>query len=327
MASIVLSYAAGRVADVMKENREYIKQRHSLLENYFLTSGFERVKELNEARRLRAERISMAEGLGLSRDAAAVLETSGQLSLELERLSDLNKKGELDKSQLKKISEFIVESLPEEKVTAAIKYVTQGDLSFSKPGSASETAIAALYNATDEQEFMESALNFSKITSDQPTIKLGPIDYTTRSADIITLSDRRSAYNNLAASIGGYLGTGVVNDAQGNFLSFQGESPENSQAILNNAYNVYENVYKSAGALENPSEIINKIGENVKVLKASGQDLAQIADNPSFDVNFKPKTVVIDPEASAAKDAMTIGGVTKKDYEENFFNQNRLNKE
>ena len=44
----------------------------------------------------------MAEGLGLSRDAAAVLETSGQLSLELERLSDLNKKGELDKSQLKK---------------------------------------------------------------------------------------------------------------------------------------------------------------------------------------------------------------------------------
>ena len=78
----------GNLADTMKENREYIKQRHSLLENYFLTSGFEKMKELNEARRLRGQRIDMAEGLGLSRDAAAVLETSGQLSLEVERLSD-----------------------------------------------------------------------------------------------------------------------------------------------------------------------------------------------------------------------------------------------
>jgi|9_EtaG_2_1085328.scaffolds.fasta_scaffold02805_4 hypothetical protein len=325
--SIIAGAMFGRIADAMKDNREYMKKKHELLQTYFMNTGFEDLKKANDARKLRSARVAMAEGLGLSKAAASVLETSGQLELEIERLAELNKKGELDKSQLKKISEFIVESLPEEKVTAAIKYVTSGDLSFSKPGSASETAIAAMYNATDDQEFMEAAFNFSTSVRDEPTIKLGPIDYTTRSADIITLSDRRAAYNNLASSIGGYLGTGIVEDAQGNFLSFQGESPENSQAILNNAYNVYENIYKSAGALENPSEIINKIGNNVRVLKESGQDLDQIASNPSFDVNFKPKPVVIDPEASAAKDAMTLGGFTEKDYEENFFNKNRLNKE
>ena len=319
--SIIAGAMFGRIADAMRDNREYMKKKHELLQTYFMNTGFEDLKKANDARKLRSARVAMAEGLGLSKAAASVLETSGQLELEIKRLSDLNDKGELDKSQLKKISEFIVESLPEEKVTAAIKYVTSGDLSFSKPGSASETAIAAMYNATDDQEFMEAAFNFSTSIRDEP------IDYTTRSADIITLSDRRAAYNNLASSIGGYLGTGVVNDAQGNFLSFQGESPENSQAILNNAYNVYENIYKSAGALENPSEIINKIGDNVRILKESGQDLDQIASNPSFDVNFKPKTIVIDPEASAAKDAMTLGGITKKDYEENFFNENRLNKE
>lgn len=328
-----MGFVRGYVTEInRREDREERDERFmfELLEkrkNTVIPLLAARLEEQKADIKGRIERVKMGELLGLSRDASMILESSGQLGLELDKLSDLNKKGELNRVELKKVSQRIVESLPEEKVTAAIKYVTQGDLSFSKATSANETVIAAMYNATDEEEFIKLYTEAITPLQKETASRLGPIEYTTRSADIITLSERRAIYNNLAASLGGYLGTGIVNDSQGNFLSFQGESEKDSQSILNNAYNLYENVYKNAGVLENPSEIINKVGENIKVLKASGQDLAQIASNPSFDVNFKPEPFNIDPEASAAKDAMTIGGVTKKDYEENFFNQNRLNKE
>ena len=41
MVSIVLGSALGTIADTMKENREYLKAKQGMLQDYMLKAGFE----------------------------------------------------------------------------------------------------------------------------------------------------------------------------------------------------------------------------------------------------------------------------------------------
>lgn len=94
MVSIVLGSALGTIADTMKENREYLKAKQGMLQDYMLKAGFEERANLKKARAERTARLDAAMGLGFSERAATALELTGQLEFQLAKIA--NFKDDLD---------------------------------------------------------------------------------------------------------------------------------------------------------------------------------------------------------------------------------------
>ena len=69
------------------------------------------------------------------------------------------------------------------------------------------------------------------------------------------------------------------------YFGFQGEDKDQSQIILNNAFDVYENLYNNPTNFSNPSESINKIANTIQLLKQQGNTIQQIAANPTFELS------------------------------------------
>mgnify|MGYP003114026969 FL=1 len=94
MVGIVLGSALGTIADTMKENREYLKEKKSLLQERMVMSGLENRAALKKARAERTARLDAAMGLGFSERAATALELTGQLEFQLAKIA--NFKDDLD---------------------------------------------------------------------------------------------------------------------------------------------------------------------------------------------------------------------------------------
>ena len=121
-----------RIEERDERRKEFMATLLEKRKNTVIPTLMERLNEQKEDLAERRERVRMAQTLGLSKKAAAVLESSGALGLELKRLTKLNEDGELNRESLKRISEQIVDAVPEEKVNDALEYVIKGDLKFSK---------------------------------------------------------------------------------------------------------------------------------------------------------------------------------------------------
>ena len=284
-----MSYARGILnSRYRKEDQEAELARFQakLLESRKTTlipALMERIGKFREEAAESRNRVSTAEKLGFSKEAAVILEVDGQLSMHLEKLSKLGP-DELNKNQLKTISKTITESLPEAKVAQAMNYVLQGDLSFKGLTDGPDVALAALWNS-GEEEFYESFSKLSSSMQRSPSPDLDVGEFTSRPAVNLSLSDRTSANNNIARNISATLGLGLVYDTNGNVVGFQGADSDQAQIVLNNAFDVYENLYNNPTNFSNPSESINKIANTIQLLKQQGNTIQQIAANPTFELS------------------------------------------
>ena len=131
-----------------------------MLEEYMLKSGFEERANLKKARAERAKLLDEADKLGIDEEAAAVLYSTGQLSStvsylkKIEESEDPDKK--INKAGLKRFSEAIVASVPEEKLGAAMKYAFE--LGAAEDPS-SDKLVEAIH-ATSLDEYEEAISEF-----------------------------------------------------------------------------------------------------------------------------------------------------------------------
>ena len=298
-----MSYSRGILNAIYRkedQEAELARFQAKLLESRKTTlipALMERIGKFKEEAAESRNRVSTAEKLGFSKEAAVILEVDGQLSMHLEKLSKLGP-DELNKNQLKTISKTITESLPEAKVAQAMNYVLQGDLSFKGLTDGPDVALAALWNS-GEEEFYESFGKFSSSMQRSPSPDLDVGEFTSRPAVNLSLSDRTSANNNIARSISATLGLGLTYDPQGNVIGFQGEDKDQAQIILNNAFDVYENLYNNPTNFSNPSESINKIANTIQLLRQNGNTTQQIAANPTFELPSSPVILPVVPDNTA----------------------------
>lgn len=291
-----MGFLAGVVSEINRQ--EDAKERadrftKELLErrkNILIPQIAERMAKRDAAVDAARNRVSTGISLGLTKDAAAILESSGQLGMELERLADLNKKGDLNKEYLKTVSEKIVESTDPDKAQAALKYVLQGSLS----GDANDAVINALWFAESDEELVsgiqEAYKGMASSAGAGPSITAR--QYTTRGAEIFSPSDRSSTQTTIAKSLSARLGLEINYDSNGNFISFQGEDAGAAEEILNNALDIYVEYRSNPEYLGDPFDVINPIGDNITILGDKGYSLQEIAQNKTFDVDVpeKPKT-------------------------------------
>ena len=313
-----MGFLAGVVKEINRQEEIEIRSKEFMAEllerrkNNIIPQLMEREQRRRAKKAEISNRVATADGLGLSPKAASILEMSGQLQLQIERLKDLELKGKLNKDNLKTLSEYIVESAGEENAEAALNFVLQGDLS----GNADmEVELSnALWAAQDPAQFelaMEDYFSSNMSEGSGPTIT--PVAFSNRGASIITPTERSSAQNTIAKSMANSLGLKLNYDPNGNFTSFQNDDDGSAQLILNNAFDLWEQAYKAPDEIGDPTSIINPIVENVGILQSKGFSLADIAQNPSFDTSMGGEDDTIgpvDPVVDVPEDRRGLGELT-----------------
>lgn len=267
----------GNLADTMKENREYLKAKQGMLQDYMLKAGFEERAKLKEARAERAKLLDEADKLGIDEEAAAVLYSTGQLSStvgylkKIEQSEDPDKK--INKAGLKRFSEAIVESLPPEKVGAAMKYAF--DLGAAEDPSSDKLVEAIHATSLDEyDEAISAFMNTSPTTRVAPNIS--PFDINKRGLIDYDPADIKAARELIDAN----LKTQLETTTNPNTGQLQYTNPDASGEILNNAVDFYVNEMSDSLKSRSGAEVIKDIFERVDALTEDKSiDLRDIAEN------------------------------------------------
>ena len=290
-------------AELARFNAQLLEKRKTTL----IPALMERIGNYEESADESKARVSQAEQLGFSKEAAVILEVDGQLGMHLEKLSVAEKNNKLNKEQLKKISKTIVDSVGEDEVSAAMNYILQGDLSFSGLTDGADAALLAIWNSGSQEEFLEKYGDVARSLGTTPRPEVNPLEFTNRPAINMSLSDRASANSNIAGNIAATLGLGIIRDTStGNVTGFQGEDADQAQIVLNNALDVYENLYNNPLHFGNPNEVITDIANTIQKLKVNGNSIADIAANPTFDVNFNSGPLLPPPNSPSVNEELTL---------------------
>jgi len=291
MVSIVLGSALGTIADTMKENREYLKAKQGMLQDYMLKAGFEERANLKKARAERAKLLDEADNLGLDKEASAILFSSGQLAStisylkKIEQSEDPDKK--INKAGLKRFSEAIVTSVPEEKVGAAMKYAFE--LGAAEDPS-SDKLVEAIHatSLSEYDEAISSFMNTSPTTRVAPNIS--PFDINKRGLVDLDLTDIGSARKNIERQLAAQLG-GQYN-ATTDKTTYQ--NPAAADRIIDRAETQYIEQVTDPLRSRSPNividEIVNKV---VSLVETQGLNLRNIADVDFF--NTMPTPTIADP--------------------------------
>ena len=292
MVSIILGSALGNIADTMKENREYLKAKQGMLQDYMLKAGFEERNNLKKARAERAKLLDEADNLGLDKEASAILFSSGQLAStisylkKIEQSEDPDKK--INKAGLKRFSEAIVTSVPEEKVGAAMKYAFE--LGAAEDPS-SDKLVEAIHatSLSDYDEAISSFMNTSPTTRVAPNIS--PFDINKRGLVDLDLTDIGSARKNMERQLAAQLG-GQYNATE-DTVTFA--NPQAADRIIDRAETRYIEQVTDPLRSRSPNividEIVNKV---VSLVGTEGLQLRDIADVDYF--NTMPTPIVTNPE-------------------------------
>ena len=289
----------GNLADTMKENREYLKAKQGMLQDYMLKSGFEERANLKKARAERAKLLDEADNLGLDKEASAILFSSGQLAStisylkKIEQSEDPDKK--INKAGLKRFSEAIVTSVPPEKVGAAMKYAF--DLGAAEDPS-SDKLVEAIHATSlgEYDEAISSFMNTSPTTRVAPNIS--PFDINKRGLVDLDLTDIGSARKNMERQLAAQLG-GQYNAAE-DTVTFA--NPQAADRIIDRAETRYIEQVTDPLRSRSPNividEIVNKV---VSLVGTEGLQLRDIADVDYF--NTMPTPIVTNPEDTVPNSA------------------------
>ena len=267
----------GNLADTMKENREYLKAKQGMLQDYMLKAGFEERAKLKEARAERAKLLDEADKLGIDEEAAAVLYSTGQLSStvgylkKIEQSEDPDKK--INKAGLKRFSEAIVASVPEEKLGAAMKYAFE--LGAAEDPSSDKLVEAIHATSLDEyDEAISEFMNTSPTTRVAPNIS--PFDINRRGLIDYDPADIKAARELIDAN----LKTQLETTTNPNTGQLQFTNPDASGEILNNAVDFYVSEMSDPLKSRSGAEVIKDIFERVDALTEDPNiDLRDIAEN------------------------------------------------
>ena len=299
----------GNLADTIKENSEYLKAKQGMLQEYMLKSGFQERADLKKASAERANLLAEADNLGLDKEASAILYSTGQLSStvgylkKIEQSEDPDKK--INKAGLKRFSEAIVGSLPEEKVGAAMKYAF--DLGAAEDPS-SDKLVEAIHATSlgEYDEAISSFMNTSPTTRVAPNIspfdinKRGLVDYDP--ADIA--ATRKNMERQLAAQLGG------TYNAKADKTTFT--NPRAADRIIDRAESEYIKQVTDPLTSRSPNivvdEIVNKV---VSLVETKGLQLKDIAAVDFF--NTMPTPIVTDSGNTTAEQDLTKTGSSIQD--------------
>lgn len=251
---VAAGYAEREMED--RDARDAFAKQMSLnSRKYLMESGAEKLEKLRTKRSEKMSKIQLAGNFGISKEAAIIMDASGDLDVALNHLSKL-KPTEININNVKAISETVLSKYPEEVRSQILANSLLLGTDFPPEDLEMQLAMAA-FDADKKIEDIYKIYN--QIPSDSSNIKIPSANVPLRSAVNIPPSDMNTV-NKL-----------IVNGLDriiGNFNSDMDEwvwdDPDNGSRILAELQNVYREAYSSPYYSGDPELALYKAIDSVR---------------------------------------------------------------
>jgi len=260
MVSIVLGAALGNIADTMKENREYLKEKKSLLQERMVMSGLENRAALKKARAERTARLDAAMGLGFSERAATALELTGQLDFQLAKVMDLKK--DLDPTYIPNLTSGLESRIDDnEELAKAVAEGLSGPLNSIED---QENAFQRALKSTSITDFDEELNKLIMYTGGTPNSYSEKFSITPSKGSVISESEFKNVDNILGGALNVMYSDVFEKDNQGNW-QVREDAPDGEEVrfLFNNlskqATNLAQDPFNTFGTVGATQFIIDKI--------------------------------------------------------------------
>lgn len=278
-----MGFLAGVVSEINRQEdakeradqfmRELLEKRKATV----LPILMDRIEKRNAVAKERAGRVKTAIRYGFTKEAASILESSGELDLILGRLGKLADDPDttIKDSAITRMSEAVVANVPPEKISAAVNYAL--DNGYAEAPS-SDKLIEAIYANT--QEDFETAIQplMSAATSAGPTSpSIGRIGVNPAAITPISETKRNQIRTNLEKSLASQL-KGSVDAQTGNIVW---QDPVAAGKIIQQAQDYYIQQMTDPIAQRDSEDIYSDIFDSVTDLLRT-YDLKEIADMDDF---------------------------------------------
>lgn len=294
-----------RREDAAERREEFMMNLLEKRKAAVLPQIMDRIEKRKEGAKLRAERVGLATSFGMTKEAAAVLESSGDLDNLLVRLNKLNENPEktISRAGIERLSEAVVANLEPEKIASAMSYAF--DMGYAEEPT-SDKLIEAIYaNTQDEFATALTPLMSAASQSGATSPDVGQFNVNLMSLTSMNTEKQDKVYKQIESSLMRQLG-GTYDENSGNIVWENGDA---AGEIIQNAVEYFKVELSDPLNQKDESDIYSEIFDKVNVLTAH-TDLRDIATNyPTFEftpptgpTNNPPPGTPEEPGSSATED-------------------------
>jgi len=264
--------AAAGYAEREMEDRDareaFAKQMSLNSRKYLMESGKEKLDALREKRAERMSKIQLADNFGLSKEAAIIMDASGDLDLALNHLSKLNPE-DINKDNVKAISEVVLSKYPEEVRSQILTNSLLLGTDFDPADLEMQLAMAAF---DPDQKVEDIRKIYGQIPSDSSNIRIPSANVPLRSAVNISPTDMNTVNKTIRNGL-----DGIIGEFQSDKNNWVWEDPDNGNRIIRELQDVYREAYADATYGGNPLDVLSDVINNVSnQIRSPGVQLADV---------------------------------------------------
>lgn len=293
--------ALDKINDREERRKQFLQQLMEERKKVLLPVLVDRMSEINSIRKAKASRMAEATSYGLSKEAAAILESSGQLTSYNERLGKLINDPDRSISQvgIQDLSDAIVKSVPAEQAARALEYAL--DMGVME-NPTSDGLINVLYASTDEELIDAMQTSIPSAGPSAPGIK--PLSFNLRGATEMTEAQINTARKTIENSLKDSLGYSIGENNQ-----IIWSDPDAASQIIDNAMKVYTTKVRDPLVREDPMDIILSVTDSVNKMSSDGVPLFKMAnDYPTFEYTPGTYKTVADPDTTIEEQMTSPSG-------------------
>jgi hypothetical protein len=256
----VAAGAADQFVKIQEENRAYVKDMQEKYRAHLAASGLDKLQKLREGRAQSLANIRKAKSFGFTEEAAILLESSGQLEDQIEKISKLSNT-EINKAAIGAISESVINRVtPEYREAVMTEFLNRGvDIDIN---DLQDRFLQSIFSVADGS--IEKA---TKIISEIPSGSLpmvDPFNISFRGVENLSLSDQNTLDTLVQKEIVENFGGKFVIDPQTQTPRYVGDNEAEVNRITNEIKQQYRTAYSNPDFLDDPQKIITDLGESVR---------------------------------------------------------------
>ena len=244
-----------------------IKELNNLKRQWLFTTYQTDRAANSKSAKARSSLIKKAMGVGFTKDAAYLLESNGELSVQLSRIAKLGDQGKLNKEKVKLMSKLVMDTLkrrPEEERIAALNYIAQGDLNFGTKSEFEDEFINAIFSA-DPNSLNKATELYSTVMAGGGGggVDFGASGLSSRSFGDYEATERSNIDKLIASKVQGFFGVDTFVYGSNDSVSFKGKDKGAAQELFNKMSRIVEQRYYDPSVAGDWKSVINDMADNL----------------------------------------------------------------
>ena len=304
----VTAGAARRDMELRDARREIAEKLELAKRQHIFETGMDKLKTLREKRGERVAKIRMAEGFGFTREAAIILDASGQLDSQLSRLSKMDD-SDINRENIRRISEVVIQKVSPEHRAEILQTMASQNTNFDSAEIADRFINAVYSSAEGSLEKAQSIL--AEFDSDTP-VATDPLDLDFRGLKVLTPEDTNTINRLVDSIISSNFGNLVKRDPQTGDSFYEGDDAPHIGRIKRELIKAYKSIYDDSDTKQEPVAVLMDLADGIAY---QSMTLAKPPSEIQVIPNWRDIINVTPVEPTSVEDELATGteDMTKED--------------